>query len=77
MIAIARFINATLVIPELGKMLFWHDTSHFSDILDAEWFISSLANDIKIIKKFPKELVNATAIWSVIGSSPNVVYQQA
>lgn len=36
--------------------------SNFSDIFDDEWFISSLANDIKIIKKLPKELVKATKI---------------
>jgi len=36
--------------------------SIFSDIFDEEWFISSLANDIKIIKKLPKKLVNATKI---------------
>ncbi|CAJ1974077.1 unnamed protein product [Sphenostylis stenocarpa] len=60
MVAIARIINATLVIPELDKKSFWHDTSNFSDIFDDEWFISSLANDIKIIKKLPKKLVNAT-----------------
>ncbi|KAG4389491.1 hypothetical protein GLYMA_06G101200v4 [Glycine max] len=62
MVAIARIINATLVIPELDKKSFWHDTSIFSDIFDEEWFISSLANDIKIIKKLPKKLVNATKI---------------
>ncbi|KAH1110709.1 hypothetical protein AAZX31_04G096900 [Glycine max] len=62
MVAIARIINATLVIPELDKKSFWHDTSNFSDIFDEESFISSLANDIKIIKKLPKKLVNATKI---------------
>ncbi|XP_027902708.1 O-fucosyltransferase 7-like [Vigna unguiculata] len=62
MVAIARIINATLVIPELDKKSFWRDTSNFSDIFDDEWFISSLANDIKIIKKLPKKLVNATKI---------------
>ncbi|XP_020202130.1 O-fucosyltransferase 7 [Cajanus cajan] len=62
MVAIARIINATLVIPELDKKSFWHDTSNFSDIFDEDWFISSLANDVRIIKKLPKKLVNATRI---------------
>ncbi|XP_057424541.1 O-fucosyltransferase 7-like [Lotus japonicus] len=60
MVAIARIINATLVIPALDKNSFWHDTSNFSDIFDEEWFISSLANDVKIIKKLPKKLLKAT-----------------
>lgn len=34
--------------------------SNFSDIFDEEWFISSLANDVKIIKKLPKKLLKAT-----------------
>lgn len=57
MVAVARIINATLVIPELDKRSFWQDTSNFSDVFDEEHFISSLANDVKIIKKLPIELV--------------------
>lgn len=34
--------------------------SNFSDIFDEEHFVNSLANDVKIIKKLPIELVNAT-----------------
>lgn len=34
--------------------------SNFSDIFDEDHFINSLANDVKIIKKLPNELVNET-----------------
>ncbi|XP_028103046.1 O-fucosyltransferase 7-like isoform X2 [Camellia sinensis] len=60
MVAVARIINATLVIPELDKRSFWQDTSNFSDVFDQDHFISSLANDVKVIRKLPKELANAT-----------------
>ncbi|MED6172560.1 O-fucosyltransferase 7 [Stylosanthes scabra] len=62
MVAVARIINATLVVPELDKRSFWQDTSNFSDVFDEEHFVHSLANDVKIIKKLPQELVNATRI---------------
>ncbi|GAB4861289.1 hypothetical protein Ancab_036451 [Ancistrocladus abbreviatus] len=56
MVAVARIINATLVIPELDKRSFWQDSSNFADVFDEDHFISALANDVKVIKKLPKEL---------------------
>ncbi|KAK4387705.1 O-fucosyltransferase 7 [Sesamum angolense] len=60
MVAVARIINATLVIPELDKRSFWQDSSNFSDVFDEYHFINSLVNDVKIIKKLPKELATST-----------------
>lgn len=87
MVAVARLINATLVIPELDKRSLWQDSrsvvnlpydiymcmkdflnlifntwncSNFSDVFDEYHFINSLADDVKIIKKLPKELIAAT-----------------
>ncbi|CAD5181201.1 unnamed protein product [Musa acuminata subsp. malaccensis] len=60
MVAIARIINATLVIPILDKSSFWQDSSNFSDVFDEDYFIHSLANDVKIMKKLPKEFAAAT-----------------
>ncbi|GMY18699.1 O-fucosyltransferase 7-like isoform X2 [Fagus crenata] len=51
MVAVARIINATLVIPELDKESFWQDTSNFSDVFDEDHFINALENDIKVVKK--------------------------
>ncbi|XP_012067918.1 O-fucosyltransferase 7 isoform X2 [Jatropha curcas] len=59
MVAVARIINATLVVPELDKRSFWQDTSNFSDVFDEDHFINALANDVKVIKKLPKEMANA------------------
>ncbi|KAL6179423.1 hypothetical protein ACLB2K_050938 [Fragaria x ananassa] len=60
MVAVARIINATLVIPELDKRSFWKDSSNFSDVFDEDHFINALSNDVKITKKLPKELATGT-----------------
>ncbi|XP_004237944.2 O-fucosyltransferase 7 [Solanum lycopersicum] len=60
MVAVARIINATLVIPELDKRSFWQDSSNFSDVFDEDHFIISLKNDVNVVKKLPKELASAT-----------------
>lgn len=36
--------------------------SNFSDVFDEEHFINALANDVKVVKKLPKELSSATKI---------------
>ncbi|KAL3593066.1 hypothetical protein D5086_011706 [Populus alba] len=50
----ARILNATLVVPKLDQKSFWKDSSDFSEIFDVDWYISSLANDVKIIKSLPR-----------------------
>ncbi|XP_059624457.1 O-fucosyltransferase 38 isoform X2 [Cornus florida] len=56
MVAVARIMNATLVIPQLDKRSFWQDSSAFSDIFDEHHFISTLEGDVKVISELPKEL---------------------
>ncbi|WOL09742.1 hypothetical protein Cni_G18495 [Canna indica] len=50
----ARILNATLVVPVLDQTSFWKDASDFADIFDVDWFIASLAKDVKIIKELPR-----------------------
>lgn len=42
---------------EITQPLF--NISNFSDVFDEEYFIHSLANDVKVEKKLPKDLVKA------------------
>lgn len=76
MVAVARLINATLVIPKLDKRSFWHDSSNFSDVFDEEHFIESLASDVRVVKKLPKELANTTKAVKYFTSWSGVEYYQ-
>ncbi|KAF7806293.1 rhamnogalacturonan I rhamnosyltransferase 1-like [Senna tora] len=53
MVAIARYLNVTLIVPELDKTSFWADPSEFQDIFDVDHFIASLRDEVRILKKLP------------------------
>lgn len=54
-VVVARILNATLVVPTLDQNSFWKDASNFGEVFDLEWFISSLSEDVKILKELPKK----------------------
>ncbi|CAK9134062.1 unnamed protein product [Ilex paraguariensis] len=56
MVAIARYLNVTLIVPELDKKSFWADTSEFNDIFDVDHFITSLRDEVRILKELPTRL---------------------
>ncbi|KAI4341477.1 hypothetical protein MLD38_026196 [Melastoma candidum] len=56
MVAIARFLNVTLIVPELDKTSFWADPSDFHDIFDVDHFITSLRDEVRILKELPPRL---------------------
>ncbi|PQQ14323.1 uncharacterized protein Pyn_07914 [Prunus yedoensis var. nudiflora] len=76
MVAVARMLNATLVIPELDQRSFWKDSSNFSNVFDEDHFINALANDIKIIKKLPKELATVPRAVKLFRSWSGMNYYQ-
>ncbi|XP_026658455.2 rhamnogalacturonan I rhamnosyltransferase 1-like isoform X2 [Phoenix dactylifera] len=53
MVTVARYLNLTLVVPELDKTSFWADPSDFRDIFNVNHFINSLRDEVKIIRKLP------------------------
>nr|VDC86441.1 unnamed protein product [Brassica oleracea] len=53
MVTVARFMNVTLVVPELDKTSFWNDPSEFKDIFDVDHFITSLRDEVRILKELP------------------------
>lgn len=56
MVAIARHLNVTLIVPELDKSSFWADPSEFQDIFDVDNFIASLRDEVRILKELPPRL---------------------
>nr|CAB3496952.1 unnamed protein product [Digitaria exilis] len=56
MVAVARLLNLTMVVPELDKRSFWADQSNFGDIFDVRHFIDSLRDEVQIIKQLPESL---------------------
>ncbi|OWM64019.1 hypothetical protein CDL15_Pgr006389 [Punica granatum] len=56
-VAVAGFLNATLVIPNFHYHSIWRDPSKFGDIYDEDYFISSLENVVKIVDKIPEYMM--------------------
>ncbi|CAN1187781.1 Rhamnogalacturonan I rhamnosyltransferase 1 [Linum perenne] len=56
MVAVARLLNLTLLVPELDKTSFWADPSNFEDIFDVRHFIDSLRDEVRIVKRLPKRI---------------------
>ncbi|XP_010264337.1 PREDICTED: uncharacterized protein At1g04910 isoform X2 [Nelumbo nucifera] len=56
-VVVARILNATLVIPQLDHRSFWKDDSDFENIFDVDWFISSLAKDVTIVKRISDKVM--------------------
>ncbi|KAI3887860.1 hypothetical protein MKX03_015493 [Papaver bracteatum] len=54
-VAVAKILNATLVIPHLEVNPVWKDSSSFSEIFDVDHFIDVLKDEISIVKELPKE----------------------
>ncbi|KAG9458751.1 hypothetical protein H6P81_003259 [Aristolochia fimbriata] len=56
-VAVAGFLNATLVIPNFHYHSIWRDPSKFKDIYDEDHFINTLLNDVRVVNKIPEYLM--------------------
>ncbi|KDP38063.1 hypothetical protein JCGZ_04706 [Jatropha curcas] len=56
-VAVAGYLNATLLIPNFHFHSIWKDPSKFRDIYDEDYFVSSLENDVRVVDKIPGYLM--------------------
>lgn len=54
-VAVAKILNATLVIPHFDVNPVWKDSSSFQDIFDVDHFIDVLKDEISVVKELPEE----------------------
>ncbi|XP_059286445.1 rhamnogalacturonan I rhamnosyltransferase 1-like isoform X2 [Lycium ferocissimum] len=70
MVAIARYLNVTLIVPELDKTSFWADPSEFEDIFDVDHFITSLRDEVRILKELPPRLKRRVVLGMIYTVPP-------
>ncbi|KAJ8447670.1 hypothetical protein Cgig2_031724 [Carnegiea gigantea] len=56
-VAVAGYLNATLVIPNFHYHSIWKDPSKFNDIYDEDYFIRTLQNEVRVVNKIPDFLM--------------------
>ncbi|KAK7410461.1 hypothetical protein VNO78_01260 [Psophocarpus tetragonolobus] len=54
-VAVAKILNATLVIPHFEVNPVWQDSSSFADIFDVDHFIDVLRDEVSIVKDLPSD----------------------
>jgi len=72
-VAVAKVLNATLVVPHFDMNPVWRDTSSFADIFDVDHFIQILKDDVTIVKDVPREYYWSTRQYYATGIRPTRV----
>ncbi|KAK7282891.1 hypothetical protein RIF29_11997 [Crotalaria pallida] len=66
-VAVAKILNATLVIPHFDVNPVWQDSSSFADIYDVDHFIDVLQDEVSIVKEIPSDYSWSTREYYATG----------
>lgn len=66
-VAVAKILNATLVVPHFDMNPVWRDSSSFADIFDVSHFIQTLKDDVAIVKDLPRKYYWSTREYYATG----------
>jgi len=65
-VAVAKIMNATLILPVLKQDQIWKDQTKFEDIFDVDHFIDYLKYDVRIVRDIPKWFTDKSELFSSI-----------
>ncbi|KAJ7945459.1 O-fucosyltransferase family protein [Quillaja saponaria] len=65
-VAVAKILDATLILPVLKQDQIWKDQTKFEDIFDVDHFIDYLKDDVRIVRDIPEWFTDKTELFSSI-----------
>ncbi|KAL5724925.1 hypothetical protein ACHQM5_008127 [Ranunculus cassubicifolius] len=65
-VAVAKIMNATLILPLLKQDQIWKDQTKFEDIFDVDHFIDYLKDDVRIVRDIPEWFPDKSELFTSI-----------
>ncbi|TYI88450.1 hypothetical protein E1A91_D04G210300v1 [Gossypium mustelinum] len=65
-VAVAKIMNATLILPVLKQDQIWKDQTKFEDIFDVDHFINYLKDDVRIVRDIPGWFTDKSELFTSI-----------
>ncbi|WOH14298.1 hypothetical protein DCAR_0933817 [Daucus carota subsp. sativus] len=65
-VAVAKIMNATLILPVLKQDQIWKDQTKFEDIFDVDHFIDYLKDDVQIVRDIPEWFTDKSELFTSI-----------